>query len=408
MSFGKYNRMPNSLIRDPGDTHIRPQNAKRGLIDSLSFWKRSSLTGTEDGIEEAIAPLDSSNNVTSPILAGREDTVNAAGMQFPIGAAPSFKQGYSFLPDAPVNPDVIKQKAIPAPSPRFESSTLSLRERRFLGLPYGGTVVVHYLKRNEWFLETALALLGREKTWDTGLEAPAYRAPIPLPPAGKPAPPPSLPEDAAHGKQGTDNVQISPVPTWNTKTGEIEVMSPYWGGARMYGSPLIRENGFISLGRTVPWDALQKIEDAKYGKLKSSPRQGYANLPPSSDSASSSPSSSVEDDTTETDAASPPSSNLDSRSIAGPSGASSSSSSASDPAPIHEHTHQSSSSSLLRSDLQKSETHTHTTALDSAAEAERPREKDTLHSTSSSSSSSSGSPAGLHIQNPALAALDLS
>jgi hypothetical protein len=34
------------------------------------------------------------------------------------------------------------------------------RKSRYAGQSVGGTVVVHYIKRNEWFLEAALALLG--------------------------------------------------------------------------------------------------------------------------------------------------------------------------------------------------------------------------------------------------------
>jgi hypothetical protein len=36
------------------------------------------------------------------------------------------------------------------------------RRARYVGNRVGGTVVVHYIKRNEWFLEAALALLGGE------------------------------------------------------------------------------------------------------------------------------------------------------------------------------------------------------------------------------------------------------
>lgn len=36
------------------------------------------------------------------------------------------------------------------------------RRKRYEGKRVGGTVVVHFIKRNEWFLETALALLGGE------------------------------------------------------------------------------------------------------------------------------------------------------------------------------------------------------------------------------------------------------
>lgn len=37
------------------------------------------------------------------------------------------------------------------------------RRRRYDGKRIGGTVVVHFVKRNEWFLETALALLEGEE-----------------------------------------------------------------------------------------------------------------------------------------------------------------------------------------------------------------------------------------------------
>lgn len=33
-------------------------------------------------------------------------------------------------------------------------------DKRYLGRNLGGTIVVHYLKKDEWFLETSLALLG--------------------------------------------------------------------------------------------------------------------------------------------------------------------------------------------------------------------------------------------------------
>lgn len=385
MSFGKYNRMPNSLIRDPGDTDIRPQNAKRGL-GSLAFWKRSVSTEDDDN-EEVVTDHTQSAARLNQSAAGLEgqaeslDTIHQAGLQFPIGAAPSFKQGYSFLPDAPVNPDVVRQKAVPAPSPRFDASSLSVRDRRFLGFPHGGTVVVHYLKRNEWFLETALALLGRSRMWDTGLEAPAYRAYVPPAPPGKPAPP-ELPQDAAgQGK----NVQLSPVPTWNTRDGEIEVMSPYWGGARMYGSPLIRDNGFISLGRTVPWDALQKSEEARYGRLKSSPRQGYADLPSSKDDSQTLATDSKVKG--ETSAPKEPSTSADVSSSA-----------------THQHSGSSSSSLTQHSEEQLQPSHTSSASL---AELQTD-----ISSTSSPREAEqhpgSNAQAGLHIQNPAIGALNLS
>jgi hypothetical protein len=43
-----------------------------------------------------------------------------------------------------------------------------LRSQRYLHRPHGGTVVVHYLKKTEWWLETALALSGKPKLWTNG------------------------------------------------------------------------------------------------------------------------------------------------------------------------------------------------------------------------------------------------
>ncbi|KAE8257291.1 hypothetical protein A4X13_0g2452 [Tilletia indica] len=40
-----------------------------------------------------------------------------------------------------------------------------LRARRYLYRAHGGTVVVHFLKKSEWFLETAIALLGKDVLW---------------------------------------------------------------------------------------------------------------------------------------------------------------------------------------------------------------------------------------------------
>jgi hypothetical protein len=42
------------------------------------------------------------------------------------------------------------------------------RNTRYAGQSVGGTVVVHYIKRNEWFLEAALALLGDDGNIEEG------------------------------------------------------------------------------------------------------------------------------------------------------------------------------------------------------------------------------------------------
>ena len=73
----------------------------------------------------------------------------------------------------------------------------ALRSMRYLNRPHGGTVVVHYLKKTEMWLETALALSGKPNLWTNG--------------AG------------GSGKE--------------------------W---RMGGSPLVREDGYVLQGRSQP------------------------------------------------------------------------------------------------------------------------------------------------------------
>lgn len=44
-----------------------------------------------------------------------------------------------------------------------------LHNRRTFNERYGGTVVVHFNKKNVWFYETALALIGRNRAWRQGI-----------------------------------------------------------------------------------------------------------------------------------------------------------------------------------------------------------------------------------------------
>lgn len=91
---------------------------------------------------------------------------------------------------------------IAQPSPKDGHGEWSvLHARRYLNRPHGGTVIVHYLKKTEWWLETALALNGRGKLWNNG--------------AG------------GRGKE--------------------------W---RMGGSPLVRHDGYIFEGRSAPRRAI--------------------------------------------------------------------------------------------------------------------------------------------------------
>ncbi|GAA5989353.1 hypothetical protein JCM10908_001274 [Rhodotorula pacifica] len=139
------------------------------------------------------------------------------------------------------------ERFLPAPSLRYDPTTLSLRQKRMLGRPNGGTVAVHYLKRNEWFFETALALIGRERMWDNGVDAPAYPdspystntllEPYSKTPLAVSAVPP-------HALGSVMSASDTGLPE-----DEIEVLPALWGGARMYGSPIVLENGMIVDGR---------------------------------------------------------------------------------------------------------------------------------------------------------------
>ncbi|PWO01372.1 hypothetical protein FA09DRAFT_292491 [Tilletiopsis washingtonensis] len=91
-----------------------------------------------------------------------------------------------------------KLRLLPRPTHKDGDGTAeALRARRYLGRPHGGTVVVHYLKKSEWWLETAMVFLGRGAMWQSDI-----------------------------------------------------------GGAareyRQYGSPLVRHDGYISEGRSQP------------------------------------------------------------------------------------------------------------------------------------------------------------
>lgn len=89
-------------------------------------------------------------------------------------------------------------RVLPRPTPKDSyGEWASLRASRYLNRSHGGTVIVHYLKKTELWLETALALSGKPKLWTNG--------------AG------------GRGKE--------------------------W---RMGGSPLVRADGFISEGRSAP------------------------------------------------------------------------------------------------------------------------------------------------------------
>ncbi|MBW0510993.1 hypothetical protein O181_050708 [Austropuccinia psidii MF-1] len=161
------------------------------------------------------------------------------------------------------NPSVF----IPSPTLRFDSDDLKIRHERFLNRPHGGTVVVHYLKRNEWFLETSLILLGRSKTWDDGLTPIAYDpnhqsiwSSLPLDLNGNSVVVTdndnnrknlNKQESFNHQHSKTKKIQVGRSLTDSSQTDQLEEIqiSGLIGGARMYGSAIIQADGSIREGR---------------------------------------------------------------------------------------------------------------------------------------------------------------
>lgn len=132
-----------------------------------------------------------------------------------------------------------EERFIPYPTLRYDPSTLSIRKERMLGLPNGGTVAVHYLKRNEWFYETALALLGREKMWDHGQDH---------------SPDNDHQVSTTYSMDQFEFEQVPSILLEDTEEEDEEEMvetlpASLWGSVRMYGSPIVREDGMIVEGR---------------------------------------------------------------------------------------------------------------------------------------------------------------
>ncbi|GAA5951724.1 hypothetical protein JCM3765_003095 [Sporobolomyces pararoseus] len=129
-----------------------------------------------------------------------------------------------------------EERFIPPPTLRYDPSSLSVRSQRMLGLPYGGTVAVHYLKRNEWFYETALALIGKEKMWDSGFDTPAH---------------PHHPSTSASYSYSAkvNEYALSDSPVAISQHARVEQVPNLWGSVRMYGSPIVSDDGMIYEGR---------------------------------------------------------------------------------------------------------------------------------------------------------------
>ncbi|TCD71562.1 hypothetical protein EIP91_008943 [Steccherinum ochraceum] len=128
------------------------------LFDLKQFWARER----ERNLPEGQAPLVVSTSPfgpygTSPSWWSRS-TVSSFGARYtlPIPASElTTEQSVEALVEGSEMSKLIKVPGAIDPSWQFREG----REKRYEGKRLGGTVVVHYIKKNMWFLETAMAFL---------------------------------------------------------------------------------------------------------------------------------------------------------------------------------------------------------------------------------------------------------
>lgn len=193
-----------------------PTAPKTTMLDT-----NSSATPSEATNADSTSPSSRSSTASSPSSA-RESPVNEPTGQIRLGHH-AYTMPYT------------EERFVPAPTLRYDPATLAVRSQRMLGLPYGGTVAVHYLKRNEWFYETALALLGKEKMWDTGFDTPAY---------------PYRPSTLTYSTSAKVNeYSLVSTPLAISEHDRVEQVPNLWGSVRMFGSPIVADDGMIYEGR---------------------------------------------------------------------------------------------------------------------------------------------------------------
>lgn len=248
-------RFGKDLFRRPEDVEVMRKGvklARRGETDS----------SLEVEIHNAVMPdVDEEDEVGE---GDRLQPVEPEGVPSLIANETSPPEGQLRLPPATNYrvPHDNLHRFVPEPTLRYDRSALRLREQRMLGRPHGGTVAVHFLKRNEWFYEAALALLGRHRMWDHGHEAPAF-----------------VPQAQDHPiTPFASEIDLRDEVRWRG-VGSVEAVPALWGSARMYGSPIVHENGMISEGR--PLDLTRQHPSSawtssKLGGLRGTPKLGFA------------------------------------------------------------------------------------------------------------------------------------
>ncbi|KAG0146490.1 hypothetical protein CROQUDRAFT_671115 [Cronartium quercuum f. sp. fusiforme G11] len=253
-----------SLLFEVNDKRIKKPNTK--TIPNENEMRTPAVLD-HDGTFTRVSPL-SSTTTTTPTINNHLDD-KAAGLKF--GRPPSELlvglPNYEDLPESNFKQAINKHlseksnKLIASPTIRFNDEESKLRQERFEGLNYGGTVVVHYLKRNEWFYETELALLGKSKTWDQGLDLINNHDHDEIL---------NLQSSSNDNKQQLQSNSLSSSSDNHNQNVEenlemIEVIDEnIFGGARMYGSPVIESDGRISEGKS---DEDKDKDDSKLNEL---------------------------------------------------------------------------------------------------------------------------------------------
>lgn len=150
----------------------KPRIVKRTSSISTEKSRRDSAwLGGDRGGEVSTAGVLSKLNIM-PIL-------KTLRSHFHLSTFSPIPQPSPQVPTSPINQRSVPQSSnslslVPMPVSKEgypstgTQSAASIRSRRHLYRPHGGTVVVHFLKKNEWFMETSVALLGNGKTWIDG------------------------------------------------------------------------------------------------------------------------------------------------------------------------------------------------------------------------------------------------
>ncbi|EPQ32409.1 uncharacterized protein PFL1_00605 [Pseudozyma flocculosa PF-1] len=214
-SFSTVRRWHQAYTEPRGDLTIEEE--VEALVEGGGRWSGTWVRGEEGNDTQVWVPREqivyeaSDDRLRSPMAlnvathAALADEARDGGLLPKLAALPSLgdlPSLYGADPRERKRAHAIRSaqpRLMPLPSHRDGNGEAeALRAKRYLGRRYGGTVVVHFLKKSEWFYETALALCGRSKSWPDGA-----------------------------GGSGTE-----------------------W---RMYGSPLVRhEDGYVYDGRSQP------------------------------------------------------------------------------------------------------------------------------------------------------------